>query len=334
MSLLDRLRLDPFVLALGVTVGIASLLPCSGAAVAPFAMATRLAVMALFFFYGAKLSRAAVMAGATHWRLHATVLLSTFGLFPLLGLMLAPLSPKVLTPELYLGLLFLCTLPSTVQSSIAFTSIAGGNVPVAICSASASNMIGIFLTPLLVGLLMQSQGGALSLHAIEGIVSELLLPFLLGQMARPWLGAWALRNGRILGLLDRGVILLVVYTAFSAAVVQGIWHRLGLIDLASLAAVSMLLLALVLVATTLISRRLGYSREDEIAVVFCGSKKSLASGIPMANVLFAGHLVGMMVLPLMLFHQMQLIVCAFLARRYAASAKAPAAREEPARKAA
>ena len=318
MPLLNRLRPDPFVLALLTTVGIASLLPCAGAGAHVFALATDLAVALLFFLYGARLSRQVVVQGATRWRLHATVFFSTFLLFPLFGLALSPLSMRMLTPDLYLGTLFLCTLPSTIQSSIAFTSIAGGNVPAAICSASASNTIGIFLSPLLVGVMMQAHGATLSFHAVEGIVAQLVAPFILGQIARPWLGAWAERNRRTLSLVDRGVILLVVYTAFSAAVVQGIWRNLGAIGLAMVVIVDMLLLTLVLIATTLGSRRLGYSREDEIAVVFCGSKKSLASGIPMANVLFVGHTIGMVVLPLMLFHQIQLIVCAFLARRYAA----------------
>jgi sodium/bile acid cotransporter 7 len=65
------------------------------------------------------------------------------------------------------------------------------------------------------------------------------------------------------------------------------------------------------------SRRLGFSREDEITIVFCGSKKSLSSGIPMAKVFFAPGALGMVILPLMLFHQIQLMVCAVLAAQWA-----------------
>jgi sodium/bile acid cotransporter 7 len=271
----------------------------------------------LFFLYGARLSREAVVQGVSHWRLHTVILASTFVLFPLLGLGFRALSPAVLAPPLYLGLLFLCTLPSTVQSSIAFTSIAGGNVPAAVCAASASSLIGIVLTPLIVGLLMRAHGG-ISLGAIEGIVAQLLLPFLAGQLARRWIGAFLSRYPAVTGLVDRGSILLIVYTAFSEGVVAGIWHQLDLVSLISIALANVALLALVLTITTFASRRLGFSREDEITIVFCGSKKSLAAGIPIMNVLFPASTVGPMLLPLILFHQIQLMVCATLARRYAA----------------
>jgi sodium/bile acid cotransporter 7 len=224
--------------------------------------------------------------------------------------------PRILSPELYLGLLFLCALPSTVQSSIVFTMIAGGNVPAAVCAASASSLIGIVVTPLLVGLLMQVHGGV-SLSSVEGIALQLLAPFLVGQFARRWIGDWLLRHKRLTGLVDRGVILLIVYTAFSAGVVNGIWHEIDLRSLLAVVVLDILLLALVLTITTVVSRRLGFSREDEIAIVFCGSKKSLASGIPMANVLFPGQAASLIVLPLILFHQIQLMACAALAQSYA-----------------
>jgi sodium/bile acid cotransporter 7 len=207
-------------------------------------------------------------------------------------------------------------LPSTVQSSIAFTSIGRGNVPAALCAATASNLLGMLLTPLLVGLLLSSQGG-FSVRGVGDIVVQLLLPFAAGQLARPLIGEWAQRNKTLLGLVDRGSILLVVYTAFSEGVAQGIWHQLGLSDLGRLLVVDAALLASVLAITTFGSRLLGFSRADEVTIVFCGSKKSLASGLPMATVLLAGQSVGLIVLPLMLFHQIQLMVCAWLAKRYA-----------------
>jgi sodium/bile acid cotransporter 7 len=218
--------------------------------------------------------------------------------------------------------ILLCALPSTVQASIAFTSIARGNVPAALCSATLSNLIGIVLTPVLVGFLLStgqggSQGGV-SVHAVGDILAQLLLPFAAGQALRPWIGAWAERNRRLLTVVDRGSILLVVYAAFSEGMVAGIWHSIDAATMARLFVVDAALLVAVLAATTLLSRRLGFSRADEITIVFCGSKKSLASGLPMASVLFAGSSVGLIVLPLMLFHQLQLMVCATLARRYAA----------------
>jgi len=309
---------DNFTLLLVTTVLVASLLPARGQVAVSFNLITTLAIGLLFFLHGAKLSREAVVQGALHWRLHLTVLLATFVLFPLLGLLFKPALLPLVTPDLYLGILFLCTLPSTVQSSIAFTSVARGNVPAAVCSASASNLLGIFLTPVLVGLVVVAHGQSKgSFESIMNIVMQLLLPFVAGQIARRWISKWLDKHKIILKVVDQGSILLVVYTAFSEAVVQGLWQQLPPLSLLGLIVVVTLLLFAMLGAATFASRRLGFNKEDEITIVFCGSKKSLASGIPMAKVLFAGHTIGMIVLPLMLFHQIQLMVCAVLAKRYA-----------------
>ena len=310
---------DNFTLALVATVALASLLPASGATAHGFETLTTVAIGLLFFLHGAKLSREAVIAGATHWRLHLLVLASTFVVFPLLGLALKPVLAPLVTPDLYLGILFLCCLPATVQSAIAFTSMARGNIPAAVCSASASTMLGIFITPALVGLVVlpHGSGGGASFDSIGKIMLQLMAPFIAGQLLRPWIGGWVKKRASVLKFVDQGSILLVVYTAFSAAVVEGLWKQMPATALIGVLAVCAVLLALALVITTWTSRKLGFSKEDEITIVFCGSKKSLASGIPMAKVLFASSAVGAIVLPLMLFHQMQLMVCAVLAQRYA-----------------
>ncbi len=315
---LSMFRPDNFTLAIVGAVGFASLLPARGAAADAVHVATIFAIALLFFLHGARLSREAVLSGALHWRLHLLVLCSTFALFPLLGVVARHALGAVLPDSLLVGLMFLCLLPSTVQSSIAFTSIAHGNVAAAVCSASLSNLIGIFLTPALVALLMNLQGGV-SLGAVADIVLQLLLPFLAGHFLRPWVGAFVARHRAAVGFVDRGSILLIVYLAFSEAVDNGIWNVVGIGDIVRLLAVCALLLAIVLATTTVAARWLGFERADEIAIVFCGSKKSLASGVPMAGVLFPLAQVGMAVLPLMLFHQIQLLACAALARRYANS---------------
>ncbi len=316
---LRRFLPDRFTCALIVTVLLATVLPCRGAAAGVFEVLTDGAIALLFFLHGAKLSREAVVAGATHWRLHLTVLASTFVLFPLLGWLLRPVLAPLVTPDLYLGVLFLCALPSTVQSSIAFTSIARGNVAAAICAASASSLLGIFLTPLLVGLMLESHGqGGMSWDAIGAIVLQLLVPFVAGQVAQRWIGGWVAKHRGLVAYVDQGSILLVVYTAFSAAVLQGLWTEVPLPVLGGLLLVNAVLLAIALLVTRYGARALGFDRADEITIVFCGSKKSLASGVPMAKVLFAGHPLGTIVLPIMLFHQVQLMTCAVLARRYAA----------------
>jgi sodium/bile acid cotransporter 7 len=246
------------------------------------------------------------------------VFASTFVLFPILGLASGLFAPQLLGPSLYAGILFLCALPSTVQSSIAFASIARGNVPAAVCSASASNIIGIFLTPVLVGLLLSKHGtGEISLAAIESIMLQLLLPFLAGQICYSRLSRLLQRHKDLTSIVDRGSILMVVYLAFSNAVVGGLWHKLSVPSIAMLVLVDLALLLVVVAVTMGASRLLGFSKEDEITIVFCGSKKSLASGLPMAAAIFAGQHIGAIMLPVMIFHQIQLLLCAVLAKRYA-----------------
>ncbi|MEV7416253.1 bile acid:sodium symporter family protein [Streptomyces sp. NPDC089919] len=307
---------DPYVLALLGTVGLAALLPARGGFAGVAEGAADGAVALLFFLYGARLSTREAMDGLRHWRLHLTVLLCTFAVFPLLGLAARVLVPHVLTPPLYDGFLFLCLVPSTIQSSIAFTSIARGNVPAAICAGSFSSLAGIVLTPLLAALLLGSGGGGFSLDALGKIVVQLLLPFLAGQFGRRWVGGLVVRHKKALGYVDRGSILLVVYSAFSAGMAAGIWHRVSPGRFGALLAAEAVLLAVMLAVTWYGAGRLGFDRADRIAVQFAGSKKSLAAGLPMASVLF-GAQAGLAVLPLMLFHQMQLMVCAVIARRRA-----------------
>ena len=334
MSWLQRLRVDTFLLVLVAVVILASLFPCEGNTKLFFEYLTTAAIALLFFMHGAKLSREAIIAGMGHWRLHLVVFLSTFALFPLLGLAMQALVPAgILTPTVYLGFLYLCALPATVQSAIAFTSVAGGNVAAAICSASASSILGVFLSPLLVGALMQTQGGGNSpdvLHAIESIILQLMVPFVIGHLSRPLIANWVQRHKKLVNITDRSSILLVVYTAFSAAVVEGIWHQIDGWSLLSILVMSLVLLAIVLVVNTWAARLLKFSTADEITIVFCGSKKSLANGIPMANVLFPVAAVGAMVLPLMIFHQVQLMVCSVLAARYARRTAAEQAAVAPA----
>jgi sodium/bile acid cotransporter 7 len=162
----------------------------------------------------------------------------------------------------------------------------------------------------------------MSPSALGGIVLQLLLPFVAGQVARRWIAGWVTRHKAALRWVDQGSILLVVYGAFSEAVHEGLWQQFGLATLLGLLAACAALLALMMVSLTWLSRRLGFDRADEAAIVFCGSKKSLASGVPMAKILFAGSAIGPIVLPLMLFHQLQLMVCAVLAQRYARAAAA------------
>lgn len=314
----SRLLPDNFTLTLVAVVLIATFLPCSGDIAVGFGWLTNLAIGLLFFLHGAKLSRESVIAGLTHWRLQLAIFACTFVLFPILGLLLKPVLTPLVGIELYAGMLFLCALPATVQSAIAFTSLARGNIPAAICSAAASSLIGIFLTPLLVLLLMGNEvGQGSTLDAISKITVQLLLPFIAGQIARRWIGAWVTRNKDWLKFVDQSSILLVIYTAFSAAVVSGIWQQVPVSTLLALIVACCVLLALALLITWYASKALGFSLEDRITMLFGGSKKSLATGVPMAQVLFATTGLGLLILPLMIFHQIQLMVCSVLAARFA-----------------
>ena len=310
--------LDPFLVCLVLVVGTASALPVHGRAAGWVEMLAVAAIMLLFFLHGAKLSRAAIVQGIGNWRLHLMVLASTYIWFPAVGLALMALTHGRIDPLLLSGLLYLTLLPSTVQSSIAFTAMAGGNVAAAVCSASLSNLAGIFLTPLLVGLFMriEGHGAGFSWHSIETIAIQLLLPFLAGHLLRPLIGGFIDRNKKVLQAVDRSSILLVVYSAFSAAVIHGIWMRVSGFDLVVLLALSGVVLAFIMAVNAGIARLAGLPREDAIVLLFCGSKKSLVSGVPMAGAMFPPSQVGLVILPLMIFHQLQLFVCAALAGRY------------------
>ncbi|WP_082899601.1 bile acid:sodium symporter family protein [Rhodococcus phenolicus] len=318
-------RLDPFLVGILATVAVAAMLPAGGVVLTGFTWASKIAVGVLFFLYGARLSTREAIDGLKHWRLHATILTTTFVIFPLLGMAARVLVPWLLTEPLYLGVLYLCVLPSTVQSSIALVSVARGNIPGAIVSASASSLLGIFVTPILVALTMATQGVTFSASAVLDIVLMLLVPFAAGQVLRRWVGTWVKEHGRILKLVDRGAILLVVYVAFSRGMNEGIWSSLSLGRLLALVLVCIVLLAFVLALTWFGSRRLGFAYEDRTAILFCGSTKSLATGLPMATLLFPGRPIGLIVLPLMLFHQIQLLVCAAIATRLARNVPEPVA---------
>jgi solute carrier family 10 (sodium/bile acid cotransporter), member 7 len=316
---------DTFTLALLLSLGLATFLPASGTAAVVVNGLANLAVVLLFFFHGAKLARSAVIAGLTHWRLHLLILACTFVMFPLLGLLMATVFGSLLTPTLWTGMLYLAMLPSTVQSSIAFVSIAKGNVPAAVASASASQVAGVVLTPLLVGLLAGGHSGVVPLAGIGKVALLILLPFITGHVLRPWIGDWVARYKATIAISDRATILLAIYTAFSAAVIEGLWSRLPLRDFAVLIVLCSLMLVLALLFTRTLSKLLGFNRGDETVIVFCGTKKSLVQGVPMARVLFAGPDLGLILLPIMLFHQIQLMVCAWIARRYALQADATGA---------
>jgi len=309
LSLLLAVMLASAVPALGKTGGLLRLDLLSNAGVA-----------LIFFLTGLGLSLTELRGGLLRWRVHLLVQLSTYALFPLLWWGFNTLLGRWLPPELALGFAYLCALPSTISSSVAMTALAKGNVPAAIFNATLSSLLGVILTPALLALMAGANGqGGLGLgDAVLKIAQLLLLPLVLGQLARPLLLTWHQRYKRYTSLIDRWVIIMLVFAAFSDSVEAGLWRSHGAGLLVQALAGAALLLALVLGLSTWVARRLHLAREDEIAAVFCGSKKTLASGVPMAKLLFGAHpALGVIVLPIMFYHQLQLLACSMLAGRYA-----------------
>lgn len=281
---------------------------------------TKAGVALIFFLHGLTLAFAALHAGALNWRLHAMIQGCTFVLFPLIGLALHALLKERVTSELLAGIFFLCALPSTVSSSVTMTATARGNVAGAVFNATLSSLIGIVVTPLWVALVMKTTGETRPLGpVIVDLLQWLVLPLAIGQALRPVLGAWALRHKPKIAVVDRLTILLLVYTSFCDSFQQGVWSRGGALQVVGVAALCLGLFGVVLWITARLARALGFSREDRIAAIFCGSKKTLASGVPMAKVMFGAHpAMGMILLPIMVYHSLQLVIGGVLAQRWGA----------------
>ncbi|MGI6853591.1 bile acid:sodium symporter family protein [Mesorhizobium sp. 1B3] len=315
-AVLKRIGIDRYMVLLATTVLLASLVPAQGDFAVVLQHVTYWAIALLFFLYGAKLSTAMIVSGLANWKLQIACLLCTFALYPLLTMAAAPLLSAIFPAAVVLGFLYVGCMPSTVQSSIAFTSISGGNVAGAICAASISSLLGVVLSPLLLMVLIPAAAEfAVAPSAIWKIIQQILLPFLVGQLCRPLLADFVNRHKTTTMAVDRGAILLIVYSAFSAGVVNGIWSVMPWQSVAGLVGLCALLLALVMGLILLVSRVSGMNRADMLALFYCGSTKSLATGLPMAAILFAGQDISLIVLPLMLFHLIQLIVHAVVSQR-------------------
>jgi sodium/bile acid cotransporter 7 len=311
---------DGFMLAMLLVLGLAWLFPEPGARggwLQPEIL-TKAGVALIFFLHGAALPLSALKAGTLRWPLHVVIQVTTFIVFPFLGLLILALTGPLLSSDLRLGVFYLCALPSTVSSSIAFTAAARGNVPSAVFNATLSGLLGVFLTPLWIGLLLTTAGHALPLGRVIGdLALWLLLPLALGQAARPIIGSFITAHRRRIGLVDRATILLLVYTSFADSFQQGVWSEHGFALLAGLSVGAVVLFVGVAALVNRVCCRLGFSTEDRIAAILCGSKKTLASGVPMASLIFGAHPgLGVILLPIMIYHQLQLVLCAWLVDRW------------------
>ncbi|MEW4452159.1 bile acid:sodium symporter family protein [Bremerella sp. JC817] len=279
---------------------------------------TKIGVALIFFLHGMALSFAAMKQGALNWRLHLVVQVAVFVVFPLLGLLLMPLTKGWMDEDLQTGLFYMCALPSTVSSSVAFTSAAWGNVPGAVFNATLSSILGIVLTPLWMKAVAGNVGASFPLeHVMIDLLIWLVLPLVLGQLSRFALAEWAKRNKSLVGFVDRGTILLLVYTSFCDSMEFGVWTQHGLLAVGSCFVIALVLFWILFFAIGATCDALGFSPPDRIAAIFCGSKKSLATGVPMAQLMFgAGPSLALILLPIMIYHPLQLIICGTLASRW------------------
>jgi sodium/bile acid cotransporter 7 len=312
---------DWFLVGMAAAVGLAWLFPDPGAHGGRLhpELLNRAGVALLFFLHGVALSFSDLKAGTLRWPLHLLVQVCTFLLFPILGLGLLWLVGDRLAPDLRLGFFYLCALPSTVSSSVAMTAAARGNVPAAVFNATLSSLLGIFLTPLWIGWMVRSGGRSLPLNqVILDLLLWMLLPLIVGQLSRPWLGAWAARHKKAIHVVDRATILLLVYTSFCDSVKWGVWSGHGVDNILITLSGAAVLFFAVLVLVGAACDALGFNAEDRVAAVFCGSKKTLASGVPMAQLIFGTHPgLSLILLPIMIYHPLQLVVCGVLASRWA-----------------
>ena len=325
-ALLKRWGLDPFILSLFAAIGLACLQPAWGAqhdAWSPAEVAGW-GVGVIFFFYGLRLNREKLRVGLQNVRLHTLVQLTTFLLFPLLTLAVMLGFDIHQNYYLWLGIFFMATLPSTVSSSVVMVSMAGGNVPAAIFNASISSLIGVFVTPLWMSLFLTAGQDANSLNeVILSLVFQVIVPVGAGMLLHRWWGAFAEKHKRALNFFDQAVIIAIVYTSFCESFALHMFDTVSWSLLAVLIVGMTALFFAVYGVVWLLSRWLRFSREDRIVALFCGSKKSLVHGTVMSKVLVADHtLTGVLLLPIMIYHAMQLVVVGIIARRMAAHSDA------------
>ncbi len=315
---LSKLGIDGFLLAIIAMVLLAWLFPGPGIATHPIALEEvgNYGVSVIFLFYGLRLSPEKMKAGLANWKMHLVIQFTTFVLFPLLVLLAKPLFNESYFP-LWLGIFFLAALPSTVSSSVVMVSIAKGNMPAAIFNASLSSLIGIFITPLWTGLFLAADTGGFDTSKIVlKLCLQVLMPVIIGLVLHRYLGAFAEKHKKTLKMFDQAVILLIIYTSFCHSFAEHLFDNLGITTILLLAVGMIALFLAIFGLMNVISRMLGFSREDQVTVVFCGSKKSLVHGTVMSKVLFTDStLAGIMILPLMLYHALQLIAASIIAQK-------------------
>ena len=313
--MLARLIPDRFILMLLGAMALGWLLPVSGLGLQIAQNISSVSIFVLFFLHGLRLPRAEVVKAARDWRVQGAMLAFSFAAMPLAALVMMKPAGTLVPTALLTGILYCAMLPSTVQSAISYSSMAGGNVAASVVGAAVSNLVGIVLTPILVALVIGAAAGvSLGSDTVLRIATLLLLPFALGQAMQRWLGAWAQRQKAVLSFFDRLVIVIAVYVAFAGAVASGSLASLTPGSFALLLAAVALLLLFAFGAAAGFGQMLRLSRPDRISLLFAGAHKSIATGAPMAAILFGAE-AGLILLPTIIYHIAQLLVSAPLASR-------------------
>lgn len=320
-SLQKKFGIDGFMLMIIVMVISAHLFPAPGTIQEPISLEeiANYGLTLIFFFYGLRLNPQSLYNDLKNWRMHIITQLTTFLLFPIIILLTKPLFISEDSKLLWFGTFYLATLPSTVSSSVVMVSNAGGNIPSAIFNASVSAILGIFITPLWMSLFLTTSSEGVE---ISGIILKLflqvLLPVILGLLLHNLFGAFAEKHKKKLRYFDQSIILLIIYTSFCHSFADGIFEGIRFFDLLMLGAAMIILFFAVYFFTNLVCNLLGFSLADKITVMFCGSKKSLVHGSVMSKVLFPqSATVGVILLPLMIYHAMQIIIISVIAQRFA-----------------
>lgn len=326
LSLLSRAGLNGFFFLMIAMVLLAWLFPEAGADDNPFHLKTisNIGVGIIFFFYGLKLNWTRLKTGLGHWKLHLVIQITTFLVFPLLILMLYSFTSNPDYEYWWIGVFYLAALPSTVSSSVVMVSIAGGNISAAIFNASVSSLIGIFITPVWMSLFVDSD--TLSIADLSGVIINLclqvLLPVIAGLILNNVLGGFVERYKAHLRYFDQAVILLIVFRAFAESFTGNMFTGYTALELVTLTALMLLLFMVMLLIMQVISTWMKFPREDRITVIFCGSKKSLVQGAVMGQILFPqANAFGIILLPLMIYHSLQLLAGSMLAQQMAGKAK-------------
>ena len=317
-------KTDLFFLAILAVIVLAYLFPFWGSSQSPIPLNVMgsIGVSLIFFFYGLKLSPLKIRTGLKNWKLHLLVQLSTFLLFPIIVLLALPFVADGASNMYWLSFLFLAAIPSTVSSSVVMVSVAKGNVPAAIFNASISGLIGIVITPLWMGLFLQGSATEFELGPVYvKLLSQILLPVLLGLALQKYLGRFAGKYSRVLSYFDKAVILLIVFKSFADSFYENLFAGIQFFELILLSVATLLLFLVVYFCIGWWALQLGFNREDRITALFCGTKKSLVHGTVFSKILFSASFpIAVILLPLMLFHAFQLLLTSIFAAKFAASA--------------